>query len=337
MSILYQALKRREQIETKPDGAFRNAARVNGSFGQAGNGGWLRTVVALAIVCAGGYIGYTTYLVPTETPELSAPTTLAVPAAQPNAAVPVTLAAPVEEPKENATHLNPTELKSIADVAAMLPDTVQQPLPTANQAVLVDGSSSPIALAKRAMALQTRGANDAAIMLYDEANAAGGADNFSNRVNKWGLIAATDAPKAVGALRGLVAERPRDAAARAQLGFALVKLGQTTEARIELEKAAALASTTTPESAQVWYNLGVMYDNSNERDAAIIAYEKAINGAITNNQQDVIDLSGLQRRLNYLRATPVAPTKQAEDTPAADPKAVTADSLMPDTSHTNVP
>lgn len=295
----------------------------------------MRFVLALAIIAGGGYVAYTTYYTPLESVETAqpvgptpAPTVpLPVPLPQAAAVAAVTIPEPTAaEETIDVNGFNPAELKSIADVAAMLPDTTQQPLPT--QAVRVDAGDSPAALSKRAMALQGRGAHDAAIMLYDEAGAAGG-DAFSTRVNKWGLVAVTEPARAVSSLRNLVAERPRDAAARAQLGIALVKLGKTAEARTELEKAAALAPETTSDSAQVWYNLGVMYDTSHDRDAAIIAYEKAINGAVTNNQQDLLDISAVQRRLNYLRATPTKPDEQAPE-PIADNAAAAAPTALTD-------
>lgn len=349
MSILYQALKRREQIESKADISLRTAPgsrystkapQFKSSSGSVGS--LLRFVLALAIIGAGGYVAYTTYYTPTEMPEAQQanPQVADAPTPIPSTANVADVILPeIIQTADAPPVFDPTELKSIADVAAMLPDSAQQPLPTAEEkAITVDGSSSPAALSKRAMALQARGANDAAIMLYDEASSLGDADNFSNRVNKWGLIAATDAARATNALRDLVAERPRDAAARAQLGIALVKLGRSNEARTELERAAALTSSTTPESAQVWYNLGVLYDNSQDRTAAIVAYEKAISGAITTNQQDVIDVTALQRRLNYLRAKPaeplVPPLENKSETVA---ESTGTEQPMPFTRRSNVP
>lgn len=314
MSILYQALKRREQLDTKTDSTLRPSFSSYASP-KSGVGNVLRFVLALAIIGAGGYIAYTTYYTPMESVETPVDTTMAVPIVTPVVTPQTAVVAPVVTNEETdivtTPDFNPNELKSIADVAAMLPGSAAQPLPI--PPVKVESNDSPTAMNKRAMELQSRGARDAAIQLYDEADAAGGAD-FSSRVNKWGLIAQTDAAKAVPALRRLVAERPRDAAARAQLGIALVKTGKYREARIELEKASALTPATSPDSAQVWYNLGVLYDKGSDRTAAIMAYEKALSGAVNNGQQKLIDTSAIQRRLSYLRATP-----PAAEVPAAAP------------------
>lgn len=298
MSILYQALRRREQLESKGDTRLRPSVSTAPSAPR--DGGWSTGGRWLLLVLIVGGIGMVAqhYLTMPTPVAIDADTAVAEAPIPTPGLIPPSLAPPAA-PSDTVTlgTVNPVDLQSIADVAAMLPSSAQQPLPTPQ--VKVESGPSPVALSKRAMALQAQGASDAAIVMYDKAG-----NDFHNQVNRWGLVAASDPERAVAPLRGLVNQRPDDAAARAQLGIALVKTNKPQQARRELERAAALAPANAPGAAQVWYNLAILYDQSGERPTAIIAYEKALAGAMATGQQDSIDTTAIQRRLNYLRATP---------------------------------
>jgi tetratricopeptide (TPR) repeat protein len=181
----------------------------------------------------------------------------------------------------------PAAITDIDQIAALMPTEAQVPLPT--PPVKVGAGNSQAATQQRARQLQAQGASAAALRIYEQAG-----DDFASRVNKWGLIAESDAQRALPQLKALARERPDNAAARAQLGLALIKVADMDRALTELTTASSLA----PTNAQIWYNLAVLADQMGNMQLAGTAYENALLNA---GDAQVFDRASVQRRLNYLR------------------------------------
>ncbi|MGE3770637.1 MAG: tetratricopeptide repeat protein [Bdellovibrionales bacterium] len=276
MSVLYQALKRRDEVERAgaPGGGsmYINPPRTRGGL-------WSLLVTVLILLVAAAY-AYIFFLDTDPVPIMPQPAAILAPATLP-------LTARAEAPSEIIDDATPVTITDAAQIAAMLPAQAQIPLPV--PPVKVGSDASPQAVQERARQLQAQGATDAALKLYTQAG-----DDFSSRVNRWGLIAESDAPQALPHLKALVRERPDNAAAHAQLGLAYIKLNRLDDAKAELLTATSLDTT----NAQIWYNLAALADQMGDSPVAQNAYQNALLHA---GDAPPFDRAIVQRRLNYLR------------------------------------
>jgi len=77
---------------------------------------------------------------------------------------------------------------------------------------------------------------------------------------------------ALGLLRRVVRENPRDQIARSSIGNLTAELGRPDEAVQEFQELVALA----PNNAEAWFNLGFLYDQRDDLAEAEQAFRKAV-------------------------------------------------------------